>query len=461
VLAPVFSFLVFNACLIFRQRNQAALFLGSVVSARIALHAIFTAGLGIVAMPVFSPPAFAAEWSMTPALRLGYEQNDNIRMTLQPHNTVHGSTIAPKLDMGVRSAIWGITGSAEVARRRYSGEEDLDRDIESFRLVSLYRTERNNFELNASRVNDTTLPEELNDPDLGRVTVQKSRRTETVQPTWRWSMTERAQIQLSYQLSETAYPGGESIGLFDYQNRVATATWSYMLSSRSQFFLAANYSKFRVPNTNIQSVAFDGTYVITSTFIDADSRTKSFRTGFNYAFSDTMQGTLMLGQRKTETERAVIQCLSLFGIIPVGCFPGTQLTDDTGTTFSGDLKKKFDKFDMSTAISRDIAASGTGSQVEWDTLSIRLDRPFTARLKGTLAANGSKSRNIDDVVSTTADIKQYTIQPAVRWQWTREANLSMAYQYRHLKRENEVQAVQSRTIYLTFIYNWTKLSISR
>jgi hypothetical protein len=234
-----------------------------------------------------------------------------------------------------------------------------------------------------------------------------------------------------------------------------------MLSPRSQFYFTANYSKFRAPNTNIQVVTFDGPYTINSIFTDAESRTKSLRAGFNHVFSETMQGTLMLGQRKTETERAVTNCLFLFGIFFEGCFSGSQLTDDTGTTFSGDLKKQFEKLNVTATISRDIAASGTGSQVEWDSLGIRFDRPFTARLKGILTANGSESRRIDEISSLSTDIKQYSIQPALHWDWTREADLSVAYRYRHLKRESEDKAAQSRAIYLTLIYSWTKYSISR
>jgi hypothetical protein len=227
-----------------------------------------------------------------------------------------------------------------------------------------------------------------------------------------------------------------------------------MLSPLSQFFLTANYSKFRAPNTNIQTVTSDGFFTITSIFTDVESRTRSFKTGFNHVFSGTMQGTLMLGRRKTETERGVIQCLFF-------CVSGSQLTDDTGTTFSGDLKKQFEKLDVTATISRDLAASGTGTQVEWDSLSIRFDRPFTARLKGVLTVNGSESRRIDDISSLSTDIKQYSIQPALHWGWTREADLSVAYRYRHLKRESEDKAAQSRAIYLTLAYAWTKYSVSR
>jgi hypothetical protein len=412
-------------------------------------------------MPTFSPSAFAAEWSMTPALRLTYEHNDNIRMTQQSHNAVQGSTIAPRLDMGVQSAVWEIKGTAQATRLRYSGEEGLDRDDETFSVISRYKTERSSYGINASRVNDAVISGQFDDPDVGLVSVQKSRRTESIQPSWSWSITERARIQLGYQFSETSYTDGESVGLYGYQNQNTTATWSYMLSPRSQLFFRANNSKFHAPNTNIQSVAFDGILAIVSTVSDTESRTRNFMVGMGHTFSRTMQGTLMLGQRKTETERAVTDCLYLFGSIFAGCFPRSQVTDDTGITFSGDLKKQFEKFDVTAAISRDVAASGAGTDVEWDLVSVRLDRPFTARLKGTFSASGSKSRQLAQVNSATTETKYYSIQPALHWLWTREMDLNLAYRYSHLKRAEEDQAVQSRAIQLTFVYAWPKYSISR
>ena len=399
---------------------------------------------------------------MAPSLRLNYVQDDNIRMTLQPHNTVHGSIIAPRLGVGRQSEAWGMTGSAEVARKRYSGEPDLDRDFKTFRLSSLSRMERSSFTLNASRVDDATVSEDQADTDVGRTTAQKSRRLESVQPAWSWSITERAQAQLSYQLSEASYVDGESVGLYDYQNRAVTATWSYLLSPRSQFFLTADYSKFRVPDTNIQSQAINGSNLILSTFTDVDSRTPAFRVGLSHTFSETMRGALTLGRRKTTTERSTITDVrALVDLSSQGRILGSQVTDNVGTTYSGDLNKKFDGIDVTATISRDITASGVGAQVERDALNLRLDHPFTARLKGSLVAGGSESRRIDDVASAATDIEQYSIQPALHWRWSQEADLSLSYRYNHLKRAQEAEAARSRAINLTFDYAWPKFSISR
>lgn len=398
---------------------------------------------------------------MTPSVRLGYEYHDNLQLTLAPHDSISGTNISPRLDAGVRSEIWGVTGFAAFTRARYSDEQVTDQDSESVGISSSYRTERNNYAISVSRVNDTTFPDEVRDPDLGRVTVQRSRRTETVQPTWSRSLTERSRLQLSYQTSDTSYTGGDEISLFDYQQRSASATWSYLLSPRSQFFLIANHSRFRTPVISLQSQIPSAGAGILALASDVDSRSPGFRIGIGHEFSESLQGTLMIGQRRTTADRTVQDCLFNAGQIVACVNPRTVRTRDSGTTFSGDMKKQFDKFSVTASASRDIAASGAGSEIEWDTLVVQIDRPFTARLTGMVSINGSQSRRITEVVSTTTDIKQYSVQPGLRWQWTRQADLNASYRYLHVERENEDRAVHSRAFFLAFSYAWDPYSFSR
>jgi hypothetical protein len=361
----------------------------------------------------------------------------------------------------VSSEIWSVAGSAEVARKRYSGEEGLDKDLETFRLSSMYKMERNDLMLHATRINDTTLSDDPEDPDLGRATVQRSRRMESLQPTWIWSATERSRIQLSYMFSDVSYAGGEDISLFDYRQRTATATWSYLLTPLSQVFLTANLSEYRAPSISLESqIPTTGAGVLTLAS-SVDSESPNFRVGMSWSFSETMQGTVSVGQRKTTAERTIQDCLYNAGNIVACVNPRTVSTDDSGTTYSADFSKKFEKFSIAAKGSRDITASGAGTEVEWDTLGIWIERPFTPRFRATMSVAGSKSRRIIEVVTSTTDIKQYSLQPALHWLWTREADLSLAYRYSHLQREDEDQAAQSRAIILSFLYTWTKLSISR
>jgi hypothetical protein len=265
---------------------------------------------------------------------------------------------------------------------------------------------------------------------------------------------------LSYQLSEVSYVDGKSDGLYDYRSRQATAKWSYLLSPRSQFFLAANYSWYRAPDTNIQSFALvDSAIGLTSVpfnISEVDSRTPSFSAGIGHTFSGTMQGTLMIGRRKTSTEQTGT-AFNLFG----APFSYSRTIDDTGTTFSGDLKKEFETLSITANVSRNISASGAGAETETDQFFLQVNRPMSARLNAKLIVSGSESRRITGATTLDTNIRQYSIQPGLNWRWTPEAMASFSYSYRQLKRESEDQTAQVHALSLGLAYTWPTYSISR
>ena len=82
------------------------------------ITALFWTVLGLLLLST-SQVSRSAEWAARPSIRTGLEYNDNPQLTIQPHDSVHGYTIAPKLDLSVNSEIWQIMGSMEASRKRY------------------------------------------------------------------------------------------------------------------------------------------------------------------------------------------------------------------------------------------------------------------------------------------------------------------------------------------------------
>lgn len=434
----------------------------------VSLRFIFAISIGWLIPFCIVQAVYAAEWTMTPSLQLGYEQNDNILMTLVPHSTVEGTTVAPKLEAGVQSDLWRVTGTALVARKNYSGEQGLDRDDQTFQLSSQYTGERNTFSIDASRIRDAVISGQLLDPDVGIVSVPKRRNTTNVNPAWTWSMTERTQIRMEYQLSEVAYVDGQSIGLYDYQSRTAAVTLTYFSSQQDQLFLMASYSTFHAPSLNVQAQVPTQNLGVISAVESVDSKTPTLRFGASHVFSETLSGTLTVGANRTDTEKVIQPCVpTLFGYDCIFLAPGpylnpsvSQLTHDTGSTYSGNLKKQFEKMSLDLSISHDLAATGAGTQVKADSISLRLERPVTSRLKGVLQADNYQARALVDT-NASVNRRQYSLRPSVFWQWTRECNLNLGYAYVHLKRETETKAVQAHAVSATLTYAWPKLSVSR
>jgi hypothetical protein len=394
----------------------------------------------------------AAEWTVEPSALFRLEYNDNIGLTTLPHNGVTGNVISPRLDLGMHTQAWQVTGGAEVSRLRYSGESVQDRDDNAFRLSSAYKSERNIWQLDANSTRDSPLAGEKTSSDTGAVQTPKIRESHGFSPSLTRMMTERTKLQLMYQLNDTSYVNGQNVGLYDYRYSTASATMSNQLSDRSQVFVAAAYSSFHTPVTG------------------NDSTTRSFQVGIIRIFSESMQGTLEAGARRTETLTqggkpvytrflAIINGKLTEVLVQTGVTSGAR-SQETSSVFSGSLEKKYELTSINMSLSRALAPSGSGSEVEEDSFDFRLNRTITPQLTSYINLNSVNVRDNQGNISNNSR-PYYHAELGANWAWTQELNLNISYGYSRVKREFEDKAAIANSVYLTLVYRPLKTSISR
>lgn len=403
-------------------------------------------------LAAISSKGMAAEWTAEPAVTARHEYSDNINLSVHPSNGVRGSFITPSLDLGVNAPIWQLSAGVSATQRRYSGQAGLDSDDKGSRLSAIYRTERNTWQLNASRSLYSILSGDLISADTGIVQTQRQTLTESVAPSWTWLYSERTQLQVSYQLNNISYGNSQSAGLYDYDYQAATATLSNRLSEINQVFVTGSYSKFHVPDTEF------------------DSNTRSFQVGTTRNFSSTTQGTLQAGLRNTESfTRGGNPIYTRFTTIINGAIEDvlvqTGVTQDsrrenTSSVFSGSLERKFEKTFVRLAVNRTLSPSGSGGQTEQDAVSFNLKDPLSPRLTLSVNANWQKTRAFEGNISNS-DLTYYDFSPGIDWQWLRDLSVGMNYRYAHVNREHETAAAESHSVGLALIYRPLKMSISR
>ena len=391
----------------------------------------------------------AAEWTVEPSALFGFVYNDNVNLTTQPHSSVNSNVITPRLDLGVHTQAWQITGSAEASRRRYSVESGQDRDDNAFRLSSAYQSNRNVWQLNASSTRDSPIADEQTSSDTGAVQTPKIRETHGFSPSWTRMLTERTRLQLMYQLNDTSYVNGQSVGLYDYRYRTASATLSNQLSTLSQVFVTGGYSAFHTPVTGNEST------------------TRSFQVGITQNFSESTQGTLAAGARRTETLIQGGEPFYKFSfnesgelvLAEIGVTSDRRL-QETSSVFSGSLSKKYELTSINISFSRSLAPSGSGSEIEQDSFDFRLNRTMTPRLNAYINLNSVIVRDDQGNISNN-NRPYYHADLGANWAWTRELSLNMSYGYSRVKREFEDKAAIANSARLTLIYRPLKTSISR
>lgn len=413
----------------------------------------FVIAFCLTAALAMSPTGMAAEWFAAPAVTARHEYSDNINLSIHPHDSVRGSFITPSLDLGVNTPIWQLNGGVSVTQRRYSGQAGLDRDDSASSLSTLYRTERNTWQLSASRSQSSLLSGDLITSDTGIVQTQRQTLTESVTPSWTWMYSERTQLQVSYLLSNVSYGNSQSVGLYDYDIRSTTATLSNRLSERTRVFVTGGYSRFHVPDTGFES------------------NTGSFQVGATRNFSATTQGTLQAGLRNTEsftrggnpifTRFTTIDSNGEFVdvLVPTGVTQDSR-RESTSSVFSGSLERRFEKSLIRFAVNRTLTPTGSGGQTEQDSVSFNLTDPLSPRLTLSVNANWQKSRAFEGNISNS-DLTYYNFSPAIAWQWSRDWSVGMDYRYAHVKREHETVAADSNSVGLALIYRPLKMSISQ
>jgi hypothetical protein len=412
----------------------------------------FTAAFCLTALAV-SSQGMAAEWTAEPAVTARHEYSDNINLAVQPRGSVRGSFVTPSLDLGVNTPIWQLNGGVSATQRRYSGQEGLDRDDSASRLSTLYRTERNTWQLSANRSLSSVLSDDSISPDTGVVQTQRQTKTKNVAPAWTWLYSERTMLQVTYQLSDVSYEQTQSASLYDYENRSTTVTLSNQLSELNRIFVTGGYSSFHVPNTGFES------------------DTGSLQVGASRNFSSTTQGTLQAGLRNTESfTRGGNPIFTRFTTIDsngelVDVLVQSGVTQDsrresTSSVFSGSLERRFEKSLVRLAVNRALVPSGTGGQTEQDTVSFNFSDPLSSRMTFSVNASWRKTRAFEGNI-TNSDLTFYDVRSGIDWQWTRDWSMGMDYRYAHANREHENAAAHSHSVGLAVTYRPLKMSISR
>lgn len=424
-----------------RRRILASLVYAHPMLIRVCLNS----GLLVLMWLSFPSPGEAAEWSAEPSIRAGGEYNDNLRLTIQPHDTVKGTEISPKLGLSARSDIWQMGVGAELIHKRYSGDSELDRDDKLFNFSSSYKTERSQWGLGGTKSKSSILADRQIDVNTGLIQVQRDQDARSISPSWSWMMTELTQLKLSYAVSDVSYTNGESLGLYDYRSQAIASRITREFSQQNSGLIDVGYSFFRVPKTGVES------------------RNTSVQAGFIRIFSEDSSGSLTAGLRQTAT--FVPGGLPTYAYDKNGAIFQTgvstsQHADSTSSVYNASLEQLMNNVRVSITLRRALDPGSNGNQAKTDYFGLNLERPLSARFTAYLSAYAYKVSTITSTISGT-DRKLYQVEPRVRWKWTPELSVDTTYRFTHLKRASEDSAAEANAVYLTLVYQWQKISISR
>lgn len=420
----------------------------------------------------------ATEYSAKPSISLQLQDDSNLLLTAQPHQSVTGLTIAPHIDLSAAQANWNITGSADVRGHRYWGQSGLNGNDQIYNLSSLYRTQRNTFQLSGGYASESVTASSIFSPDIGLVSTQTQRITRSVNPSWTWQMTERTRLELNYKSSLVSYQNVPNSGLINYTSRDGAATLLYELSSKDQLTVQIERSYFAVPQES-QSQLGQSSYTTLSGILDPNplilsntSITDNLVLGWSHSFSQTLSASLAAGARRTNSDSIVQTCTAsapitfnfITGLV-VGTCTQTATTaysdKSNGYVYDAEINKQLQLSDINLTLERQISPSGFGTQVQMNSETLAVTRNLSARLSTGLSISGNQVRGIGGT-APTLNRENYTMASTdLNWRWTRQLTVQTGYRYITLRFLNNNIRAHDNTVYLRLDYAWRRFSMSR
>lgn len=391
----------------------------------------FFSTTGLVLVLMLPGHSYAELWRFTPSIALEGRYDDNIRLVTVPHDDVTGVVLRGNLGFSRLTERSGVTGRLHLDLSDYSGDEQVTNNNENIHLglTSYVNTERTKLGFNGLYRRDTTLKrigileepidDGLIDDDIdeGLVNVDIRRNRLRLAPYWRYNLTERTDLGLSYSYTDVWYDKNSvGSGLFDYDQHVVNVGVFRRLTERDTINAKVGVGRFESPDNSGNEV---------------DSY--SLTVGFKRQLSETTSGSINVGVNHSEQNSNV------------------SSSETDGFVFRMNLNHKTELTRYKLSLMHDLHPSGSGNISEASQLRLRVTHNFSSRLSGLLGMRYIEEEIIG--VSQPDTRNYYAIEPGLSWKVTRWWTLAGGYNYRNSKRDSSVDAAESNAVYISLGYS--------
>ena len=401
---------------------------------RVSILCLFLSGM---VMLFNSYIATAAEWSITPKVSFGGEYDDNFHFTTAGDDGVTGSSVAPEINFNRAEPDGAVSIGAQLKYIQYDNKEVSGTAVQYLTLKSDHKTQRSQWRLNGVLKSDTTqttitdnsVPGDdetaPQDVDAGLIEVSVRRHQLNLEPSWRYALSKITSMTLGYGLTDVFYSNAEGTDLVDYRSHRVNTRINHQVDEKNTLGITAQFSRFRAPDS------------------DSETDNLSLAATIDHKFLQDLKGNVSLGYRETTTTSATDEDKSDGVVLNIGL--SKQQTQITSYNIS---------------LKRDIRSSGAGTEVQSDSLTIRLNHKMTPRLSTSLSVNAFDNETLGGDVSSVDRI-YYSIEPGLQWAITRDWTINGSYAYRWQKRDIEALAAESNAVFVSLNYIWPKISASR
>lgn len=405
----------------------------------------------LLLMPVFiSGMSHAAEWKSEPGLSFNGQYNDNVRMQSDqsiPEATT-GFSLVPRIKFsGQELSLWDMSVDARGRMTRYQDIEDADSDDIFFSFDGGRNTELSAWRLNASFDRNTNFDTdyETQNPDAGTLNDRTERKTATVSPSVRWSLSETSQMSFSLTTIDVSYAEkiNQNVQDYDYDSAQYSAFWR--IGENHQLGFTGAYSEYDSPEAN---------FAWENTELSLD---------YTYSISQTSTLSLSLGGRElvsTVTDGLFV-CSDAAQSLATCTLPATVITEDLvgedrGTVTDISYTSESETASHNFSGGRTVIPSSFGGAQEQRKLSYLYRKKHTERLSSGLILDASETETLSGIDSSN-DRALYRIEPSLNYRLSKNWKLKFIYRYIEQHLTDSDKDSSSNAVYLNLNIHWPKL----
>ncbi len=366
----------------------------------------------LVAMSVLH----AAEWTITANANPSIQYDDNVLMEEDKQDSFHFA-IRPTTVMG--HALENSASSISVGYKidRYMSLSELDTENPFIQAQTQHQTERSEWGLSASYVEDSTRTDAAD--DTGDFTTQSIVTTKSIAPSYSYQLTERDSLSVNGSYSERNY---STTDYDDNETKSLTTAWQHQYTERLSGGLSAAVYNYQADGPTRTS--------------ENDNYNLSLTV--NYQWTEEWQVDGRIGVRHLKSE-------------DTDSARNKEKNTNTGSAFDFSLKKQGEIDSLTIGANRTLSPSSTGEVDEQLGVNINWSRNLSETLTASIRASYQETTSaLDDSNEKRENIN---FSPSLRWQFERNVGLDFSYNYRQ-QNESDQDDVDSNAVMLTLTYDW-------
>lgn len=423
-----------------------------------------TAKVVLLIQAVFTGVSFAAEWKLEPSIFLNTQYNDNLSMQSEQNKpeASTGFAINPRLKFsGEEQSLWDVSVDIRGRVARYQDIEDADSEDVFFAFDGGRNTELSAWRMGASFDRNTNFDTDYDtqNPDAGILDDRTERKTATLEPSVRWSVSETSQMSFSMTSIGVSYDETITQNVQDYDYNSAQSSIFWRIGENHQLGFTGAYSEYDSPEANF---SWDNT---------------ELSLDYTYTLSNTSKLSLTVGGRKLVSlvENATTACIANGITVPINAFPndgtcpallvGFPTTsvfsdvegEDSGTVSDFSYVSQSETSSHSITGGRTVIPSSFGSAQEQLRLSYLFSIKNTERLSIKLIFDANETETLSGINSSN-DRTLYRFEPSVTYSLSKNWGLIFIYRYIDQNLTDSDTDSSSSAVYLNLNLRWPKLA---